>query len=466
MDLNSIKQIHIVGIGGIGTSAIARIFVLQGKSVSGSDRVESTIAKDLKQEGVEVKIGHKPENISPKTDLVIFTDAITKESEGYLELEKAKEFGIPVKSYAEILGMLMDEKFGIAVAGTSGKSTTTALVSLVLVQADLDPSVVLGTLLPKDTSDFSGNARLGKSRYIIAEADEYLGHMLYLNPKVIVITNIAEDHLDYYKDLSDIKQTFGKFIDKLSADGVVIYNADDHNTVEVVRVEHAHKLTFGIEHYADLQALNLKILPNGGGQEFDVHYKDALIGKVKLKVPGRYNVSNALGAFLVGLHLGIDAGIIIKALENFKGLWRRFEIVGEINGKLVVSDYAHHPDKVRAFLSAAKEYFGNKKLLVVFQPHQHNRTKSLFKGFVDSLLGAKTVIITEIFDVVGREEQKDQDISSKNLVDEVNKRGGNAVYSPSLQETEALIRKMLPEFDAVLIMGAGDIDNLARKLVQ
>jgi UDP-N-acetylmuramate--alanine ligase len=285
--------------------------------------------------------------------------------------------------------------------------------------------------------------------------------MLEGHPHMIVITNIAEDHLDYYKDLNDIRSAFLEYVKSLPADGVVIYNADDHNTVEVARETHAHKFTFGIDHYADLQAVNLKA--ESGQQVFDLHLNDEMIGKVELHVPGKFNVSNALGATLAALKLGVEFEHIKKTLESFAGIWRRFEIVGEIQGKPVISDYAHHPAGVAGTIQAAKEFFPGKKALVVFQPHHRNRTKALFGQFVESLTKADAVILPEIFDVAGREHG--EEISSQDIVKDLKKEKIDAEYAENLEKASELIKSKLNNYDVVLCMGAGDIDLMARKLV-
>jgi UDP-N-acetylmuramate--alanine ligase len=333
-----------------------------------------------------------------------------------------------------------------------------------LEQAGLDPSVLIGSLLsPKNESEkFKANARLGEGKYFVAESDEYARKMLENKPKMIVLTNIALDHLDYYKNLDDIKSAFSEYINSLPADGIVIFNADDHNSIEVCKHAKCHKFTFGIHHYADLQAINVKT--ENSKQVFDMHYDDEKIGEFELQVPGLFNVSNALGAALAAIKLGVKTEVIQKTLNEYAGIWRRFEILGEHNGKIIISDYAHHPAGVTATIQAAKEFYPEKKVLVVFQPHHHNRTEKLFDDFVDSLIKTDEVILPEIFDVAGREHG--ESTSSKRLVDELNKNGAKATFAKDLDETKILIREKMKDFDVVLMMGAGDIDTLARKLVK
>jgi UDP-N-acetylmuramate--alanine ligase len=302
---------------------------------------------------------------------------------------------------------------------------------------------------------------MGEGKFFLAEADEYHRHMLEGHPRMIVLTNIAEDHLDYYKDLNDIRSAFTEYVESLPPDGMVVYNADDHNAVEVARKAHCHKYTFGIDHYADLQAINLKAGP--GKQTFDLHLNDELIGTVDLCVPGKFNVSNALGAVLAALKLGVTFEDIKSTLEKFAGIWRRFEIVGTLNGKPVISDYAHHPAGVAGTIQAAKEFYPGKKILTVFQPHHRNRTKALFGPFAESLMDADFVILPEIFDVAGREHG--EQISSKDLVAELIKQKEGAEFAENLDQAAVMIREKIKDFDVVLCMGAGDIDLMARELV-
>lgn len=456
MTLKDAKNIYCLGIGGIGVSGIARLLVAEGKTVHGSDLRESRITKELQALGVNVLIGPNPEKLGIVPDLIIYSQDVPTEDVGRLNFPKL--------SQAQAIGQLMEGKYGIGVTGTNGKSTTSAILGLILDQAGFDPMVLIGSLLsPKNkTEKFKANARFGLGKYFVTESDEYHRKMLENKPKMIVVTNIAEDHLDYYKDLNDIKSAFLEYVKSLPKDGILIYNADDRNTVEVCKHAECHKFTFGIYHYADLQALNVK--SENGIQTFDLHLNDALIGGFKLHVPGLFNISNAIGAALSAIKLGVDAKAVQNSLDEYAGIWRRFEIVGKLDGKDVISDYGHHPAGVAGTIEAGKQFYPGKKVLTVFQPHHHNRTRELFGEFVDALISADEVILPEIFDVAGREHG--EQVSSSQLADEVNKRGGKAIFARDLPATEILIRNKIKDFDVVLMMGAGDIDNLARKLVE
>ncbi|OGE73621.1 MAG: UDP-N-acetylmuramate--L-alanine ligase [Candidatus Doudnabacteria bacterium RIFCSPLOWO2_02_FULL_42_9] len=456
MDIKQAKNIYCLGIGGIGVSALARILFAMGKNVSGSDIKESVITKSLEDLGMDVDIGPNPAKITPEPDLVIYSQDIPKDDLDFITSPKI--------SQAQALGDLMVEKYGIGVTGTNGKSTTTALLGLILERANLDPTVLIGsTLSHKNESDkFQANARYGKGEYLVVESDEYHRKMLFNKPKMIIVTNVAEDHLDYYNDLSDIKSAFLEYAKSIGPEGILIFNADDHNTVDVCKHVACHKFTFGIHHYADLQAVNCKI--GNREQIADLHYDDEMIGQIVLKVPGIFNMSNALGAILAAIKLGVEFDVIKQTLAEFNGLWRRFEEVGNHYLKPVISDYAHHPAGVELTIQAAREFFPNKKILVVFQPHHRNRTKALFGDFVEALVTADEIILPEIFDVTGREHG--EDISSEQLVEELTKKGAKATYAKDLSQTEKLIKEKIKHFDLVLMMGAGDIDNLARKMVK
>jgi UDP-N-acetylmuramate--alanine ligase len=463
MEIKDHKHVYFVGIGGIGVSAIARLILAMGKKVSGSDLRSSTVTDNLSALGAVVYIGHHPDNLKDLPDLVIHSEDVSIGSKGYVEVQFAVDHNIEVMTYSQALGRLMEGQYGIGVSGTNGKSTTTALLGLILEKAGFDPSVVVGSQIsPKNSSPkFATNARLGAGRYFVAEADEYHRHMLDSRPQMIVITNIAEDHLDYYKDIDEIKTAFTEYITRLPKDGIVIYNADDHNAVEVCRHATCHKLTFGIHHYGDLQALNLEV--SAGEQSFDLHLNDNLIGRFEFHMPGKFNVSNALGAVSAAIKLGVKPEIIKEVLKDFAGIWRRFEKVGELQGKTIISDYGHHPAGVAGTIEAAKEFYPGKKILIVFQPHHRNRTKKLFKDFVDALIHADEVIVPEIFDVAGREHG--EDISSRQIVEELVKLNVKATFCPDLNETGKLIQEKISQFDVAILMGAGDIDLLARKLV-
>lgn len=420
---DAIKKVHIVGAGGIGISALAKILEAQGISVSGSD--------------IEFGV-HRAENLPSDAQLLIYSNAIPDTNP---ERQKARESEINQLSYPEALGEFAKGKKVIAVAGTNGKTTTTAMIGWIMEQAGLDPTVIVGSRV----LDWNSNARSGKGEWLVIEADEYKRAFLNYEPDIAIITNIAEDHLDYYKDINDIKAAFRQFVRKIKPDGRLVYNSQDKNTASVI---------------SDLSRSDpgRTTLPMPGEGIEDWH----------LQVPGKFNQENAAAAAAVAKLLKIDDQIVKHALESFSGTWRRFERVGKLGNAEIISDYAHHPDGIRVTLAAAAESYPGQKILVVFQPHQHNRTKKLFNQFVAALCGSDIdhLIIAEIFDVAGREAQPDQDIRSRDLVREIKKCGKQAEYVPDLADCENKIRAGAGNYDMILIMGAGDIYKVANNLVK
>jgi UDP-N-acetylmuramate--alanine ligase len=436
------KKIHLIGIGGIGVSALAQFYLSKGHKVSGSDLVASEITDFLRKKGIKIYIGNKAENIKPDIDLVVHSPAVKPDNPEY---KKAKELGIKTQSYPEALGELTKEYYTIAVAGAHGKSTTTSMIALILTKAGLDPIVIVGTKL----KEFGGsNFRAGKSKFLVIEACEYDSSFLNYLPKIIVVTNIDKEHLDYFKTFANVKKDFKSFILRLPADGFLVYNKDDKNIPIFKKPKFK---TIG----------------------FSVKQKEASKLKNILKVPGLHNVSNALGAVQVAKILGIPEKIVFKALSEFKGTWRRFEerevkrtLRGVNNKNLkfkIISDYAHHPNEISATLKAVREKYPSKKIWCVFQPHQHQRTHYLFNDFVKTFRNVPTdkIIITDIYDVAGRETEKiNQEVSSEKLVKKINIK--KVFYLP-IADLEKHIKENIRNGDVLVIMGAGEIYKLADK---
>jgi len=436
-------KVHFIGIGGIGVSALARYYLGKGHRVSGSDLVLSEITERLKKAGAKIVIGkHFAKNLSEDTDLVIYSPAVLPVNP---EVKEAKKLGIKIQSYPEALGELTKKYFTIAVSGTHGKSTTVAMVSLILMKAGLDPTVIVGTKLKEFKMS---NFRMGKSKYLVIEADEWQASFLRYFPKIIVLTSIEKEHLDYYKDLNHILKTYKKYISHLPKAGILVVNKDDKNIS--------------------------KLRQKARGYSFK--QKEAKMLKKVLKVPGDYNVYNALSALTVARALKIPDKISFKALSEYKGAWRRFEIKkGRLDSKnfTIISDYAHHPTEVKAALKASREKFPNRKIWCVFQPHQYQRTFYLFNDFV-KVFSEKTIdriIITDIYDVAGREEKRIKEkVSSRKLVEAINKlyppkfskaklRRARAIYLPK-EEIKSYLKENLKSREAVIIMGAGNIYTL------
>lgn len=410
--LREATNIFVVGTGGIGISALAKILKAQGKGVSGSDLEASEITQSLERAGIRVAIGHREENLPGGVDLLIYSSAV---GEGNPERARAARLNVAQLSYPEALGELAQE-YGkvIAVAGTNGKTTTTAMIGWVLEQAGLDPTVVVGSKVLA----WDSNARIGKKNFLVVEADEYRRAFLNYASDVAVITNIAADHLDYFRDLEGVKKAFREFAGKLKPGGKLIDNYE--------------------------------------------------IKDFSLKVPGKFNQANASAAAQACEALGIPGESIRAALESFIGTWRRFELVGRVGRTEIRSDYAHHPAGVKVTLDMVQEEYQGKRVLAVFQPHQHNRTKKLFAEFVEAFCASKLqdFIIAEIFDVAGREETQDQDISSQDLVREILKCQKKVQYAKDIAECEQMVREVMHDYDLILIMGAGDIYKVADNLVR
>lgn len=435
------KKVYIVGIGGIGISALARYLHERRFALTGSDLVESEITQALAREGITIHIGRSADGFSVDTELLIYSNAVPADDP---QRQKAVAAGIPQLSYPEALGEIAENYKVIAICGTNGKTTTTAMVGVVLSGTAFDPTVIVGSKV----NAWGTNFRHGKSEWLVAEADEYRRAFLNLSPDVLVITNIEADHLDYYKDLADIKSAFRELVWKMKPGGVLIYNYDDENAREVVSDYPWRKISFGFEE-----------------GDFNLHKFSGL----KLKLPGKHNQANALAAAAVCKTLGIDSEAMILGLNNFTGTWRRFQMVGKHNQTEIISDYAHHPKGLAVTLAAAGERYPPENTLVVFQPHQHNRTAKLLADFVKSLLDAPQTdfILTEIFDVAGRasDEEREQ-ISSRQIAEEISKHGKNAAFAKDLVESESLVRQALGQkpYKAVIIIGAGDIYKIANKL--
>lgn len=460
-----IKKIHFIGAGGIGVSAVVKLALREGKTVTASDIAESEITVELQKRGVSLFVGHQAKNIAPDTSLVIYSSAVP---ENNVERMEARRLGIAQLSYFEFLGEYSRDKFTIAVSGTNGKSTTTALLGLILEAAGFDPTVIVGS---KVFSFPDGNLRCGKSKYFVVEGCEHMANMLKLHPRVIVLTNIEEDHLDFYRDLAHIRLTFQQYIERLPKNGKLILNADDR--VSFFELEpRTPTVTYGLSNSADYLAKNIAV--HSGEQKFDILKtggREHLLPGFKLRIPGKFNIYNALAAAACALELGVSEEVIKKMLADFGGIWRRFEIVGRRDGALVVSDYGHHPSAIRGTLEAAREFYPGRRIVLVFEPHQRHRTKSLFKEFVVSFDNADILILSEIYDVAGREKARDSDVNSAKLAGAVLARDKSrglsreVFYAKDLNEARVLVTRLLKPGDLVICMGAGNINLLARSLV-
>jgi len=421
-------KIHFIGIGGIGVSALAQYYLAKGHEVSGSDLVPSEITELLEKKGIKIV-----ENIPQGIDLIIHTPAVKPESVP----------GVRILSYPEALGELTKKYFTIAVSGTHGKSTTTSLIGLILIKAGLDPTIIVGTKL-KEFGD--ANFREGKSRYLVIEADEWNFSFLNYWPKIIVLTNIEAEHLDTYKDLNHILNTFKEYLSHLGKDGFLIINGDDKNSLKLTLEKKKEAL--------------LKI------QNYSLKQKEAKKIKEILKIPGEHNIYNSLAALTLARSLDVPDEISFKALSEYQGAWRRFDIrdLKIKNCKLkIIYDYAHHPTEIEATLKAAKEKFPDKKIWCVFQPHQYQRTFYLFDNFVKvfSEIKIAKLIITDIYDVAGREKREiKKKVDSEKLVGKINKPW---VKYLAKKEIKKYLEENITEGQILIIMGAGDVYKLLGK---
>lgn len=475
MQLVKIQKIHFVGIGGIGVSAVAKMFARIGKEVSGSDILKSEIIEDVIKSGIKVLIGHKEGNLPKDTDLLVYSDAVPRNNP---ERKKARELKISEMSYFELLGELSREKFTIAISGTHGKSTTTALTGLMLAAGGLDPIVIVGS---KSKAFKGGNLRHGRTKYFVVEACEHEAHMLNLRPKIIILTNIEEDHLDFYGSIESIKEAFLKYINLLPEDGLLVVNNDDSIIREILdnKKQGVKIISYGIENNADIRAVNLRIQdiqseenPNESErcQRFEIVRGLDNLGEFFIKVPGKFNVYNGLAAASCALHFGIPLQKIKTVLKKFEGIWRRFEKIAEKDGIIVISDYAHHPTEIRETLKAVHDFYPGRRVVLAFQPHQHSRTQKLFTGFTESFDDADILILNEIFDVVGRENENGK-ISSKDLMEKIKERDEKRniqrkiEYGKKTEDTKKIIKENIKQGDIVVIMGAGDIYKIAKEII-
>jgi UDP-N-acetylmuramate--alanine ligase len=448
-------RIHFVGIGGVGMSAMARLLLARGCIVSGSDREASETLSRLRVEGVAVREGHHPGAVRG-ADMVVATAAVRPDN---VEVQEARRLGIPVVGRAEALDRMMEGTRSIAIAGTHGKTTTTAMTGLALVRAGLDPTVMVGGVVP----ELGGNARPGSGPHFVVEADEFDRTFLSLRPHVAVVTTVEEEHLDCYRDLDDIQDAFVTFVNRVPSDGFAVLCVDDSN-VRALRPRIAPRvISCGLATDADIQAVDVSL--SGAGASFTMVWRGAQAGVLRLRVPGLHNVRNALAAAAVALELGVGFGPIREALEGFRGVGRRFETLGERNGILIVDDYAHHPTEVGATLAAARS-LGRSRIVAVFQPHLYSRTRDFASGFGEALAGADRVVVTDVYP---SRESPIEGINGSLVAEAARSAGAEDVrYIPDRGAVAEALLKLVRPGDLVLVMGAGDIratgENLLRRL--
>ena len=447
-------HIHFIGIGGISMSGLAEILLEEGFTVSGSDSKESPLTKKLESEGAIIHYGQCAENISDGIDCVVYTAAINKANPELMEAVARK---IPMLTRAELLGQLMKNyKTPIAVSGTHGKTTTTSMISHILLAADLDPTISVGGILKA----IGGNIRVGKSETFITEACEYTNSFLHFYPKISVILNIEEDHLDFFKDLEDIRHSFHQFAALLPSDGTLIINGDIDNYQEIYDSLDCNVITYGSSDMLDYSASNITY-DEKGLVAFDLIKNGKVVDHIQLSVTGDHNVSNALASIATAELLQIPMETIKKGILSFSGTDRRFEYKGTFNGVTVVDDYAHHPTEIAATLTAARNY-PHGRIICVFQPHTYTRTKAFWNQFSDALTLADVVVLADVY---AARETDTLGIHCEDLADDIRRKGTESYYFPSFDAIENFLLETCTDNDLILTMGAGDIYQVGEHLL-
>ena len=456
IDFDKPEHIHFIGIGGISMSGLAEILLDAGFTVSGSDAHETELTRHLTEKGARIYYGQRAANIEqePGIQAVVYTAAIHGDNP---ELMAVRAKGLPELTRAELLGELMrNYKQSIAIAGTHGKTTTTSMLTDILLAGGTDPTISVGGIL----KDIGGNIRVGGPEFFVTEACEYTNSFLSFYPTIEVILNIEEDHLDFFKDIADIRHSFRMFAEKLPAGGLLVINKDIDRVEEITRGLNCRVITFGKDPSSDYTAGNITY-DELGRPSYDLIVQGEVVNRISLGVTGEHNVYNSLSAIAVALELGVGFDGVIAGLRKFTGTDRRFEKKGEIGGVTVIDDYAHHPQEISATLKAAENY-PHKRLWVVFQPHTYTRTKAFLDEFAQALSGADEVILADIF---AARETDTLGVSSRDIAERLEKLGTSVHYIPSFDEIETFILEHCIHGDLLITMGAGDIVKVGEKLL-
>lgn len=453
LEENKYSNIHFIGIGGISMSGLAEILLNQGYTVTGSDAKDSSIVKRLKKLGAKIHINHSSKNINGP-DLVIYTDAISDDNE---ELKKAISLNIPTIDRATFLGALMKNyKNSIAISGTHGKTTTTSMLSTILNRSDSNPTILLGGEL----DEIGGNVRLGSNDLILTEACEYKGNILKYFPTMAIILNIDEDHLDYFKSLEHIKQTFMQYARNLQEDSSLIINLDDPCSQDVIDATSANITTFGLTSDADYKVEDI-VFTQGGFPRFTLNYKNKEFYDIKLNVMGVHNIYNSVASIIAARKIGLSMDLIRKNISLYSGVHRRLELKGFRNGVKIIDDYAHHPTEIKASLHAIKmAKTGN--IYCVFQPHTYTRTQLLFKNFSEAFTDADKIIITDIY---AAREKDNGIVHSVDLSNALIAKGLDAMYIENFEDIKNYLVDNAKENDIIITMGAGNISSLGEMVL-
>ena len=441
---------YLIGIGGVSMAPLAEVLSGMGLSIAGSDMQESEKVAELRRLGIHVNIGHREENILPEYEFVVRTAAVHDENP---EIMAARAMGIPVFERTQAWGALMkDYKNALCIAGTHGKTTTTSMCTHILMAAEKDPTVMIGGTLPL----LKAGHRIGGGDTIVMESCEYYDSFLSFYPTVAVLLDVEADHLDYFKDLDDVKRSFRRFAELVPADGVVVANFDDPNTMDCVRDLDRRVVTFGLSPEADVHARH--IVQHGAQTEFDVVFEGKVFTRLNIRVPGKHNIMNALAATAAAIVLGISPTAVTYGLSAFRGANRRFEFKGKYNGADVYDDYAHHPGELKALIDAV-EPLGYKRVVLVFQPHTYTRTNAFFDDFVEQL---KRPDLTYLAEIYAAREQNTLGISSADLAKEI----PNSMFFSSFEELEKALRWTAAPGDLILTVGAGDVYRIGEDILK
>ncbi len=452
------QRVHIVGIGGIGLSAIARVLLARGAQVSGSDLNTSPITEELAKLGAKISIGHRAENVG-EVDLVLVTSAAPADNP---EIVQAARRGIRIGKRYDFFPELTAGKATIAVAGTHGKTTTTGLIATLLVDAGLDPDVIVGGIIP----ELNGNARAGRGKYFVIEADEYDRAFLGLRPTVAVVTSIEMDHPDIFAHVGQVTEAFREFIALVPREGLIVGCGDSGRVTRELQSAAAQTIQYGLGEANDWRATEIR-LNAVGGSDFTVWRGRERIGEFGLRIPGEHNVLNALAALVVADRVGIDVSRARESLRRFRGAARRFEVKGEFGGVTIIDDYAHHPSEIRAILAAARARYAGRKTWAVFQPHTFSRTRALLDDFANAFGDADHVIVTEIF---AARERDAQGVSGKQIVERMTKVTSvmhpDARFIAALDATAEFLAQHLRAGEVLITLGAGDIYRVAEAVAR
>jgi UDP-N-acetylmuramate--alanine ligase len=446
------ERVHFVGIGGAGMSAIATVLLARGVGVSGSDLKESRNTRQLRDMGARICIGHSPENVGD-ADLLVVSSAVPERNR---ELQRAREIGLEIIPRAAMLNMIMKDGKGIAVAGTHGKTTTTSMITMIMREAGLDPTYVVGGEL----NDIGSNAQAGEGEYVIAEADESDGSFLLLEPWAEIITNVEEDHLDFFRDVEEVLTYFRRFVSLLPPEGLVVFSGDDPGARSLKGYSKAREVTFGEGDGNDCRYLKARL--HAGGSVFEVLEHERPLGEVSLKIPGVHNIENAIAALAFTLSIGVDFDTAARALASFRGVKRRYQLVDELFGVRLVDDYAHHPSEIANTLEAAALERAE-RVVCLFQPHRYTRTAALWRGFGEALLGADMIILTDVY---AAGEDPLPGINGKLIVNAVLQidPSKQVMYIPKRSQLGRAAARFVRAGDLVLTMGAGDISQCAGEI--